>query len=154
MLFIPYKKLILYSDITKDALIARLIENVEPYTGFRFDNYSKSLKPFVGKVSEKSFGIRPGFKGRNSFIPFIEGSIEKQETGNKIILTMRLHYMSLFIIPIPFIIMPIYWSFKYHEIGGVGFALITYFMTIFMFNYEYNKAKYTLQNILEETVST
>ena len=154
MLFIPYKKLITYSDITEVALIAQLNENIEPYTGFRFDNYSKSLKPFVGKVSEKTFGIRPTFKGRNSFIPYIDGSIEKQEAGNKIILTMRLHYVVLFILPILFIIIPIYVSFKYHESGGVGFALITYFMTIFMFNYEYNKAKYTLQNILEATVGT
>ena len=140
--------------MTEDALVARLNENVEPYTGFRFNNYSKSLKPFVGKISEKTFNIRPTFKGRNSFIPYIYGSIEKQETGNKIILTMRLHYVALFILSILFIIMPIYWSFKYHEIGGVGFALITYFMTIFGFNYEYNKAKYTLQNILEATVDT
>ena len=141
-----------HSDITEDALLARLHENIEPYTGFRFDNYGKSLKPFVGKVGEKSFDIRPTFKGRNSFIPYIYGSIEKQEAGNKIILTMRLHYVALIILSILFIIMPIYLSFKYHEIGGFVFALLTYFMTIFGFNYEYNKAKSTLQNILEATV--
>ena len=154
MLFIPYKKLTTYSDITEGVLIERLNENVQPYFGFHFDNYSKSLKPFVGKVSEKTFDIRPVFKGRNSFIPYIHGSIEKQETGNKIILTMSLHYAALFIVAILFIIMPIYLSFKYHEIGGVIFALLTYFMTIFGFNYEYNKAKNTLQNILEATVDT
>ena len=154
MLLIPYKKLTTHSDIPEDALLARLNENVEPHTGFRFDNYSKSVKPFVGKVSEKTFDIRPVFKGRNSFIPYIHGSLEKQETGNKIILTMRLHYAALFILLTLFIIMPIYWCFKYHEIAGVVFALLTYFMTIFGFNYEFNKAKNTLQNILEATVDT
>ena len=154
MLLIPYKKLTTYSDITEDALFERLNENVAPYTGFRFDNYSKSLKPFVGKVREKTFDIRPVFKGRNSFVPYIHGSIEKQETDNKIIVTVNLPYAALFIVATLFIILPIYLSFKYHEIGGVIFALLTYFMTIFGFNYEYNKAKNTLQNILEATVYT
>ena len=154
MLLIPYKKLITHSDITVNTLLERLNDNVDPHTGFRFDNYSKSLKPFVGNVSEKTFDIRPVFKGRNSFIPYIHGSIEKQVTGNKIILTMSLHYAALFIIAILFIIIPIYLSFKYHEIEGVVFALLAYFMTIFGFNYEYNKAKNTLQNILEATVDT
>ena len=122
-------------------------ENIEPYTGFRFENYSKSLKPFVGEVTEKTFDIRPVFKGRNSFIPYIQGCSEKQKTGNKIIETISLHYATLFIVATLFIILPIYLSFKYHEIGGVIFALLTYFMTIFGFNDEYNKAKNTLQNI-------
>jgi hypothetical protein len=154
MLLIPYKKLTTLSDITEDALLERLNENVEPHTGFRFDNYSKSLKPFVGKVSEKTFDIRPVFKGRNSFIPYIHGSIEKQKTGNKITVTISLHYVALFILLTLFIIMPIYVSFKYHEIAGVVFALLIYFMTIFGFNYEYNKAKDALQNILEATVDS
>ena len=154
MLLIPYKILTIHSDITEDVLLERLNKNVEPYIGFRFDNYSKSLKPFVGKVSDKTFGIRPVFRGRNSFIPYIHGSIKKQETGNKIILIMRLHYAALFFVGTLFIIIPIYLSFKYNEMGGVVFALLTYFMTIFGFNYEYNKAKNTLQNILESTVDT
>ncbi len=154
MLLIPYQKLTTHSDLAEDVLLARLNENVEPYTGFRFDNYSKSLKAFVGKVSEKTFNIRPVFKGRNSFIPYIHGSIEREETGNRIIVTLRLHYVTLFILLTLFIIMPIYWCFKYQEIKGAVFALITYLITVFMFNYEYNKAKYTLQNILEATVDT
>ena len=154
MLLIPYKKFTTHSDIPEDVLFERLNENVEPYTGFRFDNYSKSLKSFVGKVRENTFDIRPVFKGRNSFVPYIHGSIEKQETGNKIIVTMSLHYAAFFIVVTLFIITPIYLSFKYHEIGGVIFALLTYFMTIFGFNYEYNKAKNTLKNILEATIDT
>jgi hypothetical protein len=154
MFFIPYKKLTTHSEISEDVLFARLNENVEPHTGFRFDNYSKSLKPFVGKIREKTFDIRPIFKGRNSFIPYIHGSIEKQDTGNIIIVTMRLHYATVFFVVILFVILPIYLSFKYHEIGGIVFALLAYFMTIFGFNYEYNKAKRTLENILKATVNT
>ncbi len=149
MLLLPYKKLTNYSAITADKLLASLNENVEPYLGFRFDNYSKSLKLFVGKLTINSFKIRPVFKGRNSFIPYIYGIIEKQETGNKIILTMRLHYITLIVASIIFIIMPIYWSIKFQEIGGTVIALATYLLTILMFNYEYNKAKHILLKILK-----
>jgi hypothetical protein len=147
MLFIPYKKLTLRSLLTGDLLTATLKENIEPYSGFRFDNYRKSTKAYVGKVSDRTFDIRPVFKGQNSFIPFVHGNIEDTVNGSIITLTFRLHY-SVSILVTLMICFMIFSVIKYHETFGLIFILFVYLMTIIFFNIEYSKTKNTLEKIL------
>ena len=148
MLFIPYKKLTMQSKLTPDELTKRLHENTENYLGFRFDNYSKSSKRFVGKLGERTFDIRPVFEGRNSFIPFVHGIMESSATGSKITLSMRLHYVVAIVLTamIAFIIFSVT---KYREPSGLLFIFFIYIMAIGFFNVDYTKTKNALLKIFD-----
>lgn len=151
MLFIPYKKLTLHSKSTSDLFIAKLNENIEPYSGFQFDNYSKSYKPYVGKVSDRTFDIRPVFKGRNSFIPFIHGKIEDTEKGSSIIMVIRLHYIVAILITLMLCCI-IFSLIEYQEIFGITLVLFIYLTTIVFFNIEYSKTKNIFVKIFDAEV--
>lgn len=152
MLFFPYKKLTLRSELKGELLNEVLNENVEPYSGFRFDNYSKSSKLFVGKVSKQSFDIRPIFKGRDSFIPFIHGEIVNSVNGTIINIKFRLNnFVSIALkCMICFILFSL---IKYHETPGLIFIIFIYTITIIPFNIEYSKARDSLEQILKAQVN-
>jgi hypothetical protein len=136
------------SALAENVLTKRLYESVETYSGFRWDNYTRSSKPFVGKVSETTFDIRPVFEGRNSFIPFVHGVIEKGATGSRVTLTMRLHYVVAIFLTLLTCLM-IFSIIRYHELFGILFILFVYVMTISFFNIEYKKTRRILQKIFE-----
>lgn len=148
MLLIPYKKLTFHSALSNNILTSRLQENTENYSGFRFDNYSKSSKLFVGKVGERTFDIRPVYQGRNSFIPYVHGVIESSAVGSKITLTMRLHY-AVGVGLTALVAFMIYSVIKYRELNGLLFISFIYLMTVGFFNVDYVKTKKALQNIFE-----
>jgi hypothetical protein len=148
MLLLPYKKLVVYSSASRETVSEILRQVVEPYVGFRFDRYSKSAKPYVGKVGEKTFSIRPIFSGRNSFIPRIVGTIDNAEKGSRVTLTFRLHYVVIVALLwiIGFIIFSV---LKYGETSALLFVLLIFVMTVGFFNYEYRKTKCVLLEILK-----
>ena len=151
MLFFPYKKLTLRSKLTGDLLTVILNENVEPYSGFRFDNYNKSSKLFVGKVGNRTFNIRPVFKGQNSFIPFIQGNIV--ETVNGSVINIKFRLLNFVSITLTFMICSILFSIiKYHETPGLIFIILIYSITIIPFNMEYSKTRDILEEILKAQV--
>jgi len=148
MLLLPYKKLVVYSAVSSDAVAEIFKLTVEPYVGYRFDNYAKSLKPYVGKVGERTFSIRPVFSGRNSFIPRIVGTIADAEQGSRVSLIFRLHH-SVAIVTLCMTGFLIFSVTKYGDTSALLFVLLIYVMTIGFFNYEYWKAKRYLLKILE-----
>lgn len=152
MLLIPYKKLTFHSALSDNVLTSRLQENTENYSGFRFDNYSKSSKLFVGKVGERTFDIRPVYEGRNSFIPYVQGIIESSATGSKVTLTMRLHY-AVAVGLTAMVAFMIYSVIKYRELHGLLFIFFIYLMTVGFFNVDYAKTKKALQDIFEAQVT-
>ena len=138
----------LHSKLTGDLLNAVLNENVEPYSGFRFDNYSKSSKLYVGKVSNRTFYIRPVFKGRDSFIPFIQGKIVDTVNGSIINIKFRLHnYVSISLTCM--ICFLIFSTIKYHETPVLIFIIFIYSITIIPFNIEYLRTRDILEKILK-----
>lgn len=108
---------------------------------FRF-NFTE--KVFHGKINDDTFSIAQVIKGRNSFIPKINGQII---SGNKnvIIIKMRLHYITILIIAF-FTLLITWYQLKNFEIGGVIFLLLIYGMTLYFYINECKKVK----NIFEE----
>jgi hypothetical protein len=147
MKLVPFAKLILDSHLNVCEVTTRLNEYVMPYDWY--DNLRHSSKLYFGKVSERDFRIwRIIKKGRNSFVPIVNGKIENYGTGSRIILTMQLHNgLMLFLLFI--LALGIYSIFKNHSADGLIFMLLMYLMTIFFFNDEYKKAKNDLRTILE-----
>ena len=148
MLLLPYKKLVVYSAVSSEAVVESLKQSVEPYVGLRFDSYSKSSKPYVGKVGERTFSIRPVVSGQNSFIPRIVGTIAEAEQGSSMSLTFRLHH-SVTILFLWMIGLLIFFVLKHGDTSGLLFVLLIYVLTIGSFNYEYWKAKRRLLKILK-----
>ena len=136
MILLPFEKLILYTDLKKFDIALRLIEYLEPAHSFKYYWRQNSPKLYVGKITEKGFGIRRIFKRQNSFIPFVNGIIEENP--------MHLHYIVL--LPLSLMIcFLIYAIFRYHEISLIVFLLMIYLMTISFFNIETSRTKKDLQ---------
>jgi hypothetical protein len=148
MSLLPYKRLVVYSPVSSDAIAEILKHTVEPYVGYRFDNYSKSPKPYVGKVGDRTFSIRPVFSGRNSFIPRIVGTIADTQNGSRVSLIFRLHH-NVAIVSLCMTGFLIFSLIKYHETPALLFVLFIYVLTIGSFNYEYRKSKSLLLKILK-----
>jgi hypothetical protein len=148
MLLLPYKKLVVYSAVSSEAITEILKHTVEPYVGYRFDQYSKSSKLYVGKVGDRTFSIRPVFSGRNSFIPRIIGTIADTQHGSRVSLIFRLHHIVTILVlwMTGFLIFSV---IKYRETPALLFFLFIYVLTIGSFNYEYRKSKSLLLKILK-----
>ncbi|RYE53454.1 MAG: hypothetical protein EOP48_14375 [Sphingobacteriales bacterium] len=148
MLLLPYKKLVVHSTVSSEAVSKILKQTVEPYVGYRFDQYSKSTKTYVGKVGDRTFSFRPVFSGRNSFVPRIVGTIVDTGEGTILNLTFRLHHV-VTIGLLWMIGLLIFSVTKYGDTSALLFILFIYVMTIGFFNYEYWKAKRHLLKILK-----
>lgn len=152
MNFIPFKKLVINSELNENELITRLKDCVEP-SRFSWNNFRNSPKLYVGRISEKEFAIRGIIRGRNSFLPYVHGRIGTKENGTQIIITLRLHFVVLVVL-LFFASFLIFATIKYHEIAPLIFIFFIYVMTMYLFNKECNKTKSDLQNMLKANITT
>ena len=149
----PFQKIVLNSKLNENELTSRLNEYVKP-SQFKLYWLRDSPKPYVGNITEKGFGIRRIFKGRNSFIPFVIGKIEKKEIGSKIVVIMRLHYIVM--LPLLFFTCFVFFYavIKENNFVLVFFILIFYLVLMYFFNIETNRTKKDLQTFLEANIES
>ncbi len=149
----PFQKIVLTSKLNENELTSRLNEYVEPFQ-FKLYWLRDSPKPYVGNITEKGFGIRRIFKGRNSFIPFVIGKIEKKEAGSKIVVIMRLHFIVMF--PLLFLTCFVFFYGVIRENNFVllFFILVFYIVLMYFFNIETNRTKKDLSIFLEAGVES
>ncbi|MBA4198469.1 MAG: hypothetical protein C0459_13040 [Chitinophaga sp.] len=147
MNLLPFRRYQFSSKLSSINLLEKLDSNIELYQGLRFDNYNFSTKLFVGKLRDNSFKIRPILRGRNSFIPIIQGKLINRQSTTSIILKMRINYfVSAFFIWISITLI----FFESHKnLSNILFAIFIYIIVIYLFNIECNKAIKSLQNIFE-----
>ena len=131
-----FNRLEIETALTKNEIIDRL--NGLTYTSklpFFKSNFTDKI--FHGQISSDSFQISQVIKGRNSFVPFIQGEI-LGEGQNKIVLKMRLHF--IVILFIVFLTTLIIWSqIKDFYIGGCIFLVFLYGLTIYSYIVECKK---------------
>jgi len=149
----PFQKIVLTSKLNENELTSRLNEYVEP-SRFKLYWLRDSPKLYVGNITEKGFGIRRIFKGRNSFIPFVIGKIEKEGAGSKIVVIMRLHYIVMF--PLLFLTCFVffYGVIKENNFVLLFFILVFYLVLMYFFNIETNRTKKDLQIFLEANIES
>ena len=146
MNLILFRKIVISSSLTEVELLNRLSEMVDLEKSVFSLKYANPSKKYVGKVEGKTFKIYRKIKGRNSFIPIIQGTIIDNIAARNIKINMRLHFaVILFLLWVSgFLIWDI---IKRNDYNGLLFIGLLFGMTILFFNLECNKSIKDLKEI-------
>lgn len=91
MILLPTENFTINTSLTKDEVITKLNEVVEPYKAGYLPYHDGGDKPYEGEVTNDTFKINRIIKYRNSFIPKISGQVFSEEKGTGIKIKMRLN---------------------------------------------------------------
>lgn len=142
-----FRKAVLTSDLTETEIIERLSEIVNSKeSGFSFF-YNDQTKKYTGKIENKRFKIHKIIKGRNSFIPIINGEIIDNISTRKIELTMRPHFLLILFLFGAFAF-ALYHLINDKNYDGLFFLGLLFGMIILFFNIESHESTKDLQDIL------
>lgn len=165
MSFLPIEKITYKTRLNQDEIFKRLSEIVEPKKILRFGIFrNNSSKTYEGEFNTNSFEIQRIISYRNSFLPIINGTIEKEFDGMAIHMKMRLHvFVMIFlciwcgVILLATIILLSQtfsnWDLGLFSLIPIGMLLFAYVLTMGAFKYESNKSKKELQNLFEAEIS-
>ncbi len=164
MRFLPTESITYKTKLKEEEIFRRLSELIEPEKAFRFGIFGRgSTKPYEGRISSRKFDIKRIINYRNSFLPRINGIVEKDYDGINIKVKMRLH---TFVI----VFMCCWWgvagfaciAFLKQSLGTSDFSpatlipfcmlLFAYLLTMGAFKVESNKSKMDLQKIFEADI--
>ncbi|WP_113638776.1 hypothetical protein [Nubsella zeaxanthinifaciens] len=161
MKFLPAENIIYKTRLKEDELIRRLSDYIEPEKTFRFGVFgSGSTKSYEGQISGQAFNIKRIISYRNSFLPRINGVIERDFDGLTIKVKMRLHIFVIVFLCIwcggvglgclAFLMQAFSKSeFNPATIIPFGMLIFAYALTMGAFKFESNKSKKDLQTIFE-----
>lgn len=166
MLLLPYEELTYKTHLSKDEIIKRLNEVTEPKKMIRWTGIfaEKNHLAYEGTIEESTFSINRIIDNRNSFLPQITGSIQKESDKScSITLKMRLHifvlvFMGIWLSVVGIVSIAVLSSLFFidgNQEFNIGF-LIPFFMFLFglllptfAFRYEANKSKRFFENLFE-----
>jgi hypothetical protein len=164
MKFLPTENITYKTRLKEDELIRRLSEFIEPEKTFRFDIFGGgSTKPYEGQISGQTFNINRIINYRNSFLPIINGVIEKDFDGLTIKVKMRLHNFVIVFLYIWYAGVGLgFLAFLKQALSNsefnpasmipFGMLIFAYALTMGAFKYESNKSKKDLQTIFEADI--
>ncbi|AFM05119.1 hypothetical protein Fleli_2766 [Bernardetia litoralis DSM 6794] len=113
MNILPYESLTYTTHLSKEEVLKKLSNKVEPKRGIFPDN---GYQPYEGTISENTFKIKRIIGYRNLFLPYIKGKIEESQDSTLIHIKMRLH---------PFVIVILcIWSL-FMALGGLVFIVFS-----------------------------
>lgn len=162
MKYLPFERVIYSTNLPQQEIIKRLSDVVEPKT-FSFGR--KPTKDYKGSVDMKNFDISRVINYRNSFLPQIYGTIQKNNYGTEIQVTMSLNgFVFLFTIAWCLIASFTFVIILMKGIRDKGITLelfLPLIMLLFMygltmagFKIESKKSKEYLKNIFEAEIRT
>jgi hypothetical protein len=89
---LPFERLTIPTTLAFSEVLERLDEVVEPPKMFRMNLlFRRPDKPYEGTISGNTFKINRIIRGRNSFLPTVEGEIHPESGGCSIQIKMSLH---------------------------------------------------------------
>lgn len=88
MKYLPFERIVYRTNLSQEEIIKRLSDFVEPK---KFSFVRNPVKDYEGSVNADSFDISRAITYRNSFLPEIYGSIQKNNYGTEIQVTMCLN---------------------------------------------------------------
>ena len=162
MPLLPYQNIVYNTRLTREELLIRLKESVEPKRGLSFNaiKKQKNRKAYEGQLDQDGFKIQRVIQYRNSFLPQITGNFQRGRTGNEVHVKLRLNLFVLIFISLwmgGVTVACLSTVFISNTAGGLGyFALIPfgmllfgYLLTTLAFSYEAKKSKKDLLKIFE-----
>ena len=94
MKYLPAENIVYKTKLKEHEVINRLSNYIEEEKLIRFGLFGGSIsKAYEGEISKESFDIKRIIGYRNSFLPRINGIIEKDFDGTAIKVKMRLHIL-------------------------------------------------------------
>jgi hypothetical protein len=133
MFLLPFEDITYKTRLKEDEVIKRLSDFIEPPKTNRFGTLGVgSVRPYEGKIDGEEFTIRRIVEHRNSFLPKINGTIEKDYVGTIVRVKMRIDRFV--------VVFMVVW------LGGVGVAL-TSFVTDAIDNAEFNPSVFVLSGM-------
>lgn len=93
MYLLPFENIVYLSNEEPDIVLNELRKTTEPSKSFRMGPIPGETYPniFEGHVNNRTFSISPIINYRNSFLPKIEGKVEKRNDGTMIRVNMKLN---------------------------------------------------------------
>ena len=88
--FLPKRHFEVRTSVSCEEVLRRLGERVEPKRWFRFPFLEKH-RPYEGVVSAEGFQINRVIQYRNSWLPFVEGSVRRDGGKTRIEVWLKLH---------------------------------------------------------------
>lgn len=164
MKFLPTENITYKTRLKEDEIIRRLSDCIEPEKIFRLGILSSgSTKSYEGQINGQTFSIKRIISYRNSFLPRINGVIERDFDGLTIKVKMRLHIFVIVFLCIWFglvglaCIAFLTQTLSSSEINPAalipfGMLLFAYLLTMGGFKFESNKSKKDLQRIFNAEI--
>jgi hypothetical protein len=160
MKYLPIENIIFKTSLKEDEIIRRLSDCIEPEKTFRFSVFSSSsAQSYEGQINGSSFTINRIIGYRNSFLPRINGVIERDLDGLTIKVKMRLHIFVIVFLCIwcggciAFLIQAFDNSaFNQATLIPFGMLIFIYALTMGGFKYESYKSKKDLQALFEADI--
>jgi hypothetical protein len=164
MKFLPAENITYKTKLKEEEILKRLSDNVEPEKMFRFGMFfGGSTKPYEGQINRQEFDIKRIIGYRNSFLPRINGIIERDYDGMTIKVKMRLHVLVIAFLCVwcsfvglacIIVLIHVLGSSEFNPMTLIPFGMLifVYALTMRSFKYESNKSKRDLQRILEAEI--
>lgn len=90
MKYLPFERITYKTNLSEQEVLTRLSGFVEPK---KFGLGRNPIKEYEGSVNSNSFEIQRVIKNRNSFLPQISGTIQKNNGETQIKIIMKLHWV-------------------------------------------------------------
>lgn len=164
MKFLPLENITYKTSLKEEEAVKRLLDSIEPEKTFRFEVFSRgSSKSYEGQVNGQTFDIRRIIGYRNSFLPRINGVIEKDFDGLTIKVKMRLHIFVVVFLCVwcGFVglgcfasLMQVFSNSEFNPMTLIPFGMLifVYALTMGGFKFESNKSKKDLQTMFEADI--
>lgn len=165
MKYLPFENITYRTKLELEEIQKRINEVIEPKKTFRMTGIfgNSSHKPYEGSINGNSFSITRIIGYRNSFLPRINGVIEKDFNGSKINVKMRLHVFVIVFMCIWFggvgvgclaVLTPLFNSdtFEPMKLIPFGMLLFGYALVTGGFKYESIKSRKYLAQLFEAEI--
>lgn len=155
MRFLPVRKMLFYSALSKDEIYIILSTKIAKVNPFKL--FSLNSSEYFGRISHDSFKI-----SRSSFDPrstTIKGKLKRQDSGTHITIKVSNYFSFFFYLVILLILIPfsIVFTIQIFQTSDAGFFAIGAYVIILLvfiipnryFEYECAEIKRFLENTLE-----
>jgi hypothetical protein len=150
LLFLPYESYEITSSALPEEIMAGLSADTETNPPL-FPLFYNGGKSFKGKISREHFVISRIGRGRNYFLPKIEGAVTQHDTGSRINIVISNKSIIYGLIIVGLLFWAPFGKFQERMLApeGISVLAICYLLFIVFFNVEVNRAKKLLGRIIK-----